>query len=91
MSKTEVGYLLGAAFVFWWFGTRSDRLGRQLEHVSSRIRRDMAELLGKTDHANKLRQEWEQVEKEHKKAVRREVLSFWGIVGAAAVAGWWFW
>ena len=54
-----MGYLLGAAFVFWWFGIRSDRLGRELEHLSSR--RDMAELLGKTDHANKLRQEWEQV------------------------------
>ncbi len=25
-----MGYLLGAAFVFWWFGTRSDRLGRLL-------------------------------------------------------------
>jgi hypothetical protein len=57
MSKVpEWAYLLvaGAAFALSWLAWRLDRLGKQLEAVSSLIRQEMAELLGNEDRAREI-------------------------------------
>ena len=58
MSKADWGYLLLACFyAFWWFATRLDQLGRQMKYESSLIRREVAQLLGKKERADELREE----------------------------------
>ena len=85
MSQVEWIYL-HAAFAFWW---RLERLGKQLEAVSHLVRQEMAELLGNEDRVEELLEEWRQDRVEQKKA-NRQFLITWGVVGAGALAWWWY-
>jgi hypothetical protein len=85
MSKAEWVYLL-VAFAFWW---RLDRLGKQLEAVSHLVRQEMAELLGNEDRVQEMLEEWRQDEAEQKKANRQTLIAY-GVVGAVALAWWWY-
>jgi hypothetical protein len=90
MSKADWGYLLLTwLFVVWWFAARLDRLGRQLEYVSNRVRRETAELVGNKERATELREEGDQDWQEHKKAARQETIGF-GFIGAGGLAWWWY-
>jgi hypothetical protein len=88
MSKADWTYALLGAFCLYWVMTRLDRLGRQLEYTSNRIRREMAELQGKEKRTNELREEGDQEWKEHKKAARREEFGIFAFIGAIAL---WLW
>ena len=68
---------------------RLDRLGKQLEAVSHLVRQEMAELLGNEDRVEELLEEWRQDRVEQKKA-NRQFLITWGVVGAGALAWWWY-
>ena len=83
--KVELIYLL-TAFAFWW---RLDRLGKQLEAVSHLVRQEMAELVGNEDRVQEMLEEWRQDEAEQKKANRQTLIAY-GVVGAGALAWWWF-
>jgi hypothetical protein len=90
MSKADWGYLLLAwLYVFWWFATRLDRLGRQSEYETFLIRREMAELLGKERRADELREEDDGNEQERKKARQQETIVF-GVTSAGMFAWWWY-
>jgi hypothetical protein len=80
-------YLLVAGFVWLWW--RFNRLGKQLEAVSTLVREEMAELLGNEERAEELRREWKQDRDEEKKA-NRQMWITWGVIGAVALAWWWF-
>jgi type VI protein secretion system component VasF len=84
--KVELIYLL-TAFAFWW---RLDRLAKQLEAVSYLVRQEMAELVGNEERARELRDEWKQDQDEQKKAIRRMWIFMAGVIGASALAWWWF-
>ena len=84
--KVELIYLL-TAFAFWW---RLDRLAKQLEAVSHLVRQEMAELVGNEERARELRDEWKQDQDEQKKAIRRMWIFMAGVIGASALAWWWF-
>jgi hypothetical protein len=88
MSKTtDWTYFLIVGFLAWVFVVRLDRLGKQMHYGSYRIRREMAELLGKQDRVDELNKEWDQDEKEQKKERRRELIGF---IILCAVALVWF-
>jgi hypothetical protein len=89
MSNTEWTYLLVAGCAWWWLAARLDRLGKQLEAVSHLVREEMAELVGNKDRAKELLEEWTQDQAEEKKDKRRFWIT-WGVIGAAALAWWWF-
>jgi len=86
MSNAEWGFLLAAGIAFWW---RLDRLGKQLEAVSRLVIQEMAELLGNEDRVQELVEEWRQDQVEAKRATRQSLIG-WGIIGAAALAWWWY-
>jgi hypothetical protein len=88
MSKADL-YLLVAGFVFFWLVWRLERLGKQLEAVSHLLQMEMAELIGNEERANELREEWRQDRAERKKE-NRQMWITWGVIGAAALAWWWF-
>jgi type VI protein secretion system component VasF len=91
MSKVpEWTYLLvaGAAFALSWLAWRLDRLGKQLEAVSSLIRQEMAELLGNEDRAREILNEWKENRAEQKKLAPHWIV--WAVIGAVALAYWWF-
>jgi hypothetical protein len=90
MSRAEWGYLLLTSFfVFWWFATRLDRLGRQSEYETFLIRQEMAELLDNEERADELREKNDGDAQERKKARQQETIGF-GVLGAGALAWWWF-
>jgi hypothetical protein len=90
MSKTELwSYLLIAGCGWWWLAARLDRLGRQLEWVSHRVQREMAELAGREDRVQELNEEWEAAQA----AAKMETRQMWlgaALFGAGALAWWWF-
>jgi di/tricarboxylate transporter len=87
MSKIDWTTFLFVGFLVV-FMLRLDRLGRQFHYGSYRIRREMAELLGKTDRANELKEAWDQDEKEQRKEKRREVIGL--IIISVVALAWWF-
>ena len=50
----------------------------------------MAELVGNEERARELRDEWKQDQDEQKKAIRRMWIFMAGVIGASALAWWWF-
>ena len=81
--------MLIAGFARLWLAARLDRLGKQLEAVSALVRQEMAELVGNEERANELLEEWRQDRDAGKKATR-QVWITWGVIGAGALAWWWF-
>lgn len=74
--KTDWTFLLLVGGLGWVLLVRLDRLSNQLHYGSYRIRREMAELLGKQDRVDELNKEWDRDEKEQKKERRREWIGF---------------
>jgi Sec-independent protein translocase protein TatA len=87
MGKTDWTTLLVVGLLVWVFLARLDRLGKAMDYGSYRIRREMAELLGKQDRVDELNKEWDQDEKEQRKERRREWIGF---IILCAVALVWF-
>jgi hypothetical protein len=85
--KTDWTTFLLVGLLVWVFLARLDRLGKQLHYGSYRIRREMAELLGKQDRADELNKEWDQDVKEQRRTKRQELIGF---IILCAVALVWF-
>ena len=85
MSRFELAVLV--LVLTWMFLARLDRIGRATDYSSYCVRREMAELLGKQDRANQLKEEWERGVKEQRRERRRERIGFIIFVALALV---WF-
>jgi hypothetical protein len=90
MSKADWGYLfLAWVFVFWWFAAGLHWLGRRLEYSTYCIRKEMAELLGKKERADELREEDNQDAKDRAKARWQEAIGAY-VICAGWFAWWWY-
>jgi hypothetical protein len=88
MSDTTF-FFLAALGAWMWLAWRLDRLGKQLEAVCGVLQVEMAELVGNEDRANEILRERREDRDEAKKATRQFCVT-WAVIGAAALAWWWF-
>jgi hypothetical protein len=88
-TSKEWTYFIIAGFAAFWLMWRLDRLGKQLEAVCAVLQVEMAELLGNEDRVNEILKERRQEHAERKKANRQFWIT-WGVIGAGALAWWWF-
>jgi cell division protein FtsB len=90
MSKADWNWaFLLAVAALVWLGYRLDRLGKQLEAVCAVLQVEMAELVGNENRAKEILREREEDRAEAKKANRQFWIT-WGVIGAVALAWWWY-
>jgi hypothetical protein len=86
-SMSNTAWIIIIAWCWLWW--RLDRLGKQLEAVSFVRQIEMADVVGNEERVKELLEERTQDQAEKKRAIRQFLIT-WGVIGAAALAWWWF-